>query len=314
MNTSKNPPPKSEKFPPQQTDITIDADGKIHLSFLWDDLRGLPGALVADTLQNTGSLQPRPEWHPPLLELSADHVRKYESCSLCPKECGFNRWKNAHPTCGDWKLRVSNSGITYGDEPEIRGQTGSGAIMLSGCPLKCPSCHNPEKVADGTPVSPLEFLEICKSLYDRGAENIQILSPTVHLAMLIPILTALKKNSFPIPIVFKSSGYENLEQLKALDGLVDVYLPDLKFGSCSLWSKRAGVRDYFEQTKAAISEMIKQTGALQLDSRGVAKRGVLVRHVEAPLPESEKAQILAFLSLLPEGVAVSIQNTFVSLE
>jgi len=313
--TIKEPIPRNEKFPPQQTDIVIEPGGKIHISFLWDDLREIAGRLVTpDDGLATHEENFLRTWHPPELDIDPVALKEYETCRLCPKQCGFDRLNKTHSSCGDFRLRVSNFGITHGDEPEIRGTKGSGAIMLTGCPLKCPSCHNPEKVAEGIETSPRKFLALCQALQEKGAHNIQILSPTVHLPMLRIILKMLKKSAFPCPILLKSSGYESVEQIRSLAGLVDIYLPDFKFGSCSQWSKRAGVKDYFEKASAAVNEMINQVGPLVCDEAGIAKKGVLVRHVQAPLPEEEKIQIQTFMDRLPEGVRTSLQNNFVSLD
>jgi putative pyruvate formate lyase activating enzyme len=289
----------------RQSDIVITADGKIHISFLWDDLADL-------ALPSAEEVYPALSWTPPLT-LPVFSLTEYESCELCPKACGFNRVSSLHPTCGDEKLRVSNSGLSLGDEREIRGTRGSGIIMLSGCPLTCPSCHNPEKVAHGNETSPQEFMGLCADLLAQGAHNIQILSPTVHLPALRMVLQALKDSGFPLPVIFKSSGYESVSELKKLKGLVDVYLPDFKFGSCSEWGKKSGVKDYFEQSTLAIEEMRAQTGAAVLDANGLITRGVLIRHVEAPLPVSEKKQIKDYLDGLKD-VIISYQDTFTDLE
>jgi putative pyruvate formate lyase activating enzyme len=293
----------------QQSDITISPDGTVHISFLWDDLRDLAGL---PPVEKAGGLEAF-SWTAPEGELSLSSP-EYASCSLCPKTCGFNREAKAHPRCGDSLLRVSNVGLTMGDEPAIRGTRGSGAIMLAGCPLKCPSCHNPEKVAQGDAVSGPGFLKICEDLLHRGAHNIQILSPTVHLPALRVALRALKDSGFPLPVVLKSSGFERAEEIEKLAGLVDVYLPDLKFGSCSAWAVRAGVRHYFAVAKDAIEAMIRQAGPFCTDSSGLAVSGVLVRHVSAPLPDTEKAELHAFLAGLEGRAAVSVLDTFVSLE
>lgn len=291
----------------QQSDITIGPDGSVHISFLWDDLRDLAGLEPAE---KDGS---GPHWralsgHFPLASA------EYGECRLCPKSCGFDRNAKAHPRCGDSLLRVSSSGLTLGDEPVIRGTRGSGAIMLAGCPLKCPSCHNPEQVAHGEPVTGEAFLRICEDLVAQGAHNLQLLSPTVHLPALRMMLTELKKSGFPVPVVLKSSGFESVAELRKLEGLVDIYLPDLKFGSCSAWAVRAGVRSYFAVAREAIEEMIRQVGPLRVDDGGVAVSGVLVRHVEAPLPAAEKAELRAYLAGLEGRASVSFLDTFVNLE
>lgn len=292
----------------QQSDITIGPDGSVHISFLWDDLRDLAGLDP-----RPAPLQDGPSWRAPYGALAMESA-EYAECRLCPKACGFDRNAKAHPRCGDSLLRVSNSGLTLGDEPAIRGTRGSGAIMLAGCPLKCPSCHNPEMVATGTPTTGEAFLRICEDLLAQGAHNVQILSPTVHLPALRVALAALKLHGFPLPIVLKSSGFESVAELRKLEGLVDIYLPDLKFGSCSAWAVRAGVRSYFAVAKEAIDEMIRQVGPLQMDAAGLATSGVLVRHVEAPLPAGEKAELRAYLAGLSGRASVSFLDTFVNLE
>ncbi len=287
--------PLKRKQLPQESDIVIRPDGTIHISFLWND--------SVDTI-------PQERFS----SVAEPSLVEYQNCKLCPKECGFDRIKGTHPTCGDFKLRISTAGLTLGDEKEIRGELGSGAIMLSGCPLKCPSCHNPEMVKNGVPVSAAQFVETAFDLAERGASNLQILSPTVHLPALRTVFKHLKRSEFPIPILLKSSGYEKIEELKALEGLVDIYLPDLKFGSSSLWARRAGVPDYFRIATDAIHEMYRQVGPLVLNEKGAAQRGLFIRHVKAPLPETERAEILRFLAALPKGVGVSITDNFVQLE
>lgn len=276
------------------------------VSFLWDDLEPLknPSAPPVAATNST----------PPSRRALAFPKSEYRHCKLCPKQCGFDRTRARHKTCGDYRLRVAAVGLSLGDEPEVRGERGSGVIMLSGCPLKCPSCHNPEMVADGTAVSIDEFSGMVYDLLARGAHNIQILSPTVHMPALRVVLAELKASGFPLPIILKSSGYESIEELRKLDGLVDVYLPDFKFGSCSPWSTRAGVRDYFDITRHAIAEMFRQVGALLRNADGTIRRGVLVRHVRAPLPPHERHEIESFLASLPNGIGVSYSDNFVNLE
>ena len=314
MSIINKPILKNEKSPTQQSDIIIESNGKIHISFLWDDLKDVPGLINGIQDETPLTSLPAISWISPSVANDLDFLNEFRSCQLCPKHCGFNRMERVHPTCGDYQLRIGTFGISFGDEPEVKGSRGSGAIMLSGCPLKCPSCHNPEKVADGVIISVYDFIKICEELLQKGAHNIQILSPTVHFPTLRVALKILKDSAFPIPILLKSSGYETIDQIKQLAGLIDIYLPDFKFGSCSKWSKKAGVKNYFEKAEVAILEMIRQVGPIQFDANGVIMRGVLVRHVESPLPPEEREQIRSFLNNLPPGVLVSSLNNFVLLE
>jgi putative pyruvate formate lyase activating enzyme len=323
---SKAQPPQSESIP-RQTDIVIDPDGKVHISFLWDELADCVDALRGKP--RSQSVQSQLSESTPVKQLQpaapdADFLdfldsetppkSEYRSCMLCPKQCGFNRARFSHPRCGGSHLRVSTHGLSHGDEPIIRGVRGSGAIMLGGCSLTCPSCHNPEMVAGGTSVSIRQLVELCYKLRDEGAHNIQLLSPTVHFPNLKIALRALKDFGFSLPIIFKSSGYESTHQISQFKGLVDVWLPDLKYGPNSEWAVKAGVPDYFEITSLAIQKMFEMVGSFVVDDEGNAKSGVLVRHVMAPLPKAERDAISAYLDSLPAGIQTSRCKDFVDLD
>lgn len=278
--------------------MLISPSGETTAAFLWDDVAGEPRPSTA--FPDAGEV-PFP-------------TEDYRACECCPKKCGFDRTRKAHPTCGDLELRVASHGLAFGDEAEISGTRGSGAIMLSGCPLRCPSCHSLEMVEDGAEVTIGELLAICAELEGDGAHNVQILSPTCHLPALRVALRELRRSGFPLPIVWKSSGYESIEELRKLEGLVDVYFPDLKFGSCSAWAKKAGAKNYGKVACAAIGEMIRQAGPLVLDANGTATRGVMIRHVRAPLPAEETREIETFLAGLPAGVRISYLDRFMLLD
>jgi putative pyruvate formate lyase activating enzyme len=168
-------------------------------------------------------------------------------------------------------------------------------------------------VSQGKKVTIPEFISVAASLMKSGAHNLQILSPTVHFPALRIALRELRRIGFPLPIIFKSSGYERVEELRTFEGLVDIFLPDLKFGSNSSLAGVAGVADYFKVTTAAIEEMIRQTGPLLLDNEGIGTRGVLIRHVRAPIYKDEWAALSTYLDRLPKGVVVSINKNFVNL-
>lgn len=298
-----------------QSDIVIDEDGEISISFMGHELLHL--------IDNRMMKQsPTREWTLPHLSCS-DFIsefqiikQEYTACTMCPKQCKSDRVKSSHSHCGDWQLRVSNFGISYGDEAEISNGGGSGVIFMGGCPLTCPSCINPEKVRnDDNIITILDFLLMAERLYLKGANNIQILSPTVHLPQLRLILTLLKEYSFPLPIILKSSGYESPEELRKLKGLVDIYIPDYKFSTSDYWKKQSGASDYQEVFKKCLKEMYQQVGQVVSNNESIIQRGVIIRHIKNPyLTEEENAFIKQFLSEQPEDIFISILDNFVLLE
>ena len=147
----------------------------------------------------------------------------------------------------------------------------------------------------------------------QGAHNIQILSPTVHFAKLKVLLKHLKKNKFPIPILLKSSGVESIGWLNQFLGLVDIFVPDFKYGPCSKFAVRSGFENYFVQAQRTINHMIKLVGKPVLEN-GVLTRGVLIRHVKAPIPEDERNKIYNYLESLGDKALISINDNFINLE
>lgn len=297
-----------------QSDIVIDEDGDIFISFFGPELLHLLNRTIEFDSYRSWVL---PDLPPDYFARDLKLIKaEYENCLLCPKECGHNRVKNSHGNCGDWHLRVSNFGISFGDEREISDGGGSGVLFLNGCPLTCPSCINEEKVRDdknGTTIN--DFLKMCESLYQTGANNIQILSPSVSLPHIRIILQTLKKYSFPLPIILKSSGYESVSELKKLEGLVDVYLPDYKFSSSQFWEKESGASKYHETFIECLEEMHRQTGDIKKNEKDIITRGVMIRHVLNPYIKSvERKFIEDFLNKQSKGIYISILDNFVVLE
>jgi putative pyruvate formate lyase activating enzyme len=252
-----------------QSDIVINDEGEILISFFGPELLHLVNRSIDFGSDRTWCLPADYEKLDHSLELQKIK-NEYRECKICPKECSFDRVQSAHPNCGDWNLKVSNFGISFGDEPEISNGGGSGLLFLSGCPLTCPSCINEEKVrSDDQIVSLNDFLKMCEKLYQNGANNLQILSPTVYLPHLRFFLKILKDFSFPLPIILKSSGYELVEYLAKFEGLVDIYLPDYKFSSSNFWKKESGASDYHEVFIESLNEMYRQVGGIVKNDKGI---------------------------------------------
>lgn len=215
-------------------------------------------------------------------------------CFLCPKKCGADR-PAERGFCGADTLRLGRAAPHYYEEPPISGVNGSGALFFSGCPLSCVFCQNHELSdgCSGEPVTVEKLVDIMKTLEDAGCHNINLVSPTPYVKEIIKALDAAK---LQIPVVYNTSGYERVQTLKALDGYVDVYLPDFKYVSSEIAEKYSGVTDYLSVTAEAIQEMIRQRGGCEYDGRGIMKRGVIIRHLVLPSHKDESIAVLKYLS------------------
>jgi len=208
-----------------------------------------------------------------------------ESCSLCPRECGANRIAGEKGTCGgDNKLKVASYGPHFGEERPLVGKNGSGTIFFSNCNLLCVYCQNWEinHRGDGSLTNDIELARIMISLQRRGCHNINLVTPTHLTPFIISSLRLAIADGLRIPLVYNTSGYDSLEVIKLLDGVVDIYLPDFKYQdaeAAALYSR--GAQDYPGHVAAAIKEMHRQVGVLQ-QNQGIAQRGLLIRHLVLP--------------------------------
>ena len=204
-------------------------------------------------------------------------------CNLCPRACGAPRTDTeGHGLCRMPALPVlARAALHHWEEPPISGTQGSGTVFFSGCPLDCVFCQN-ESISRGEvgkPVSHERLAEICRELIAQGAHNINFVTPT-HYAHVIAAL--LEEHSFPVPIVWNTGGYERVETLRTLEGKVDIYLPDLKYVDSAAAQRYSRAADYPEAAKAAIQEMVRQTGPVQFGEDGLLKKGVIIRHLILP--------------------------------
>jgi len=208
-----------------------------------------------------------------------------ECCTLCPRECGANRITGETGICGgDNTLKVASSGPHFGEEKPLVGKNGSGTIFFSNCNLLCVYCQNWEinHRGDGRLTNDIELSRMMLSLQRRGCHNINLVTPTHLTPFIISSLRLAIADGLRVPLVYNTSGYDSLEVIKLLDGVVDIYLPDFKYQDAKTAARFSrGAPDYPKHTAAAIKEMHRQVGVLK-QNQGVAQRGLLIRHLVLP--------------------------------
>jgi len=215
-------------------------------------------------------------------------------CYLCPRNCGVDREKGEIGFCREGAdIRIARYSLHEWEEPVISGERGSGTIFFSGCNLKCEFCQNRliSHNGKGQTISIGRLCEIILELESMGAENINLVTPT-HFADKITNALALVKDKLSIPVIYNTSGYENVDTIRKLEGLVDVYLPDFKYFSDELAKKYSNAKNYRETATAAIHEMFRQVGKVTLDERGMIKKGVIIRHLVLPSCRRDSMAVL----------------------
>lgn len=237
-----------------------------------------------------------------------------KACRLCPRLCGAPR--TAQEGEGFCKMGadavVARAALHFWEEPCLSGTRGSGAVFFTGCSLGCVFCQN-EQISTrrevGKRLDPEELSEVFLRLEEQGAHNINLVNPT-HFAP--AIAQALRLSRPSVPVVYNSGGYDRVETLRSLEGLIDIYLPDLKYVSPTLSLRYSGAENYPEAAKAAILEMLRQTGPPVLDEAGMMQKGTIVRHLVLPSNTRSTSEVLSWLSQLPAGsVLVSLMAQYV---
>jgi len=227
-----------------------------------------------------------------------------EACHLCPRECGTDRVTTLG-FCGQPKeIRIAKATLHRFEEPPISGTRGSGTVFFFGCSLRCEFCQNKKisrATSDGRSVTPSELAEIFFSLEREGAHNINLVTPT-HFSDGVREALLLAKPHLTIPVVYNTSGYERVEVLRRLEGLVDIYLPDFKYISPALSEKYSSAPDYAEICERSLLEMFRQVGRFAMNADGLLVRGVMVRHLVLPSARKDSIAVLDRLaSLLPKN-------------
>lgn len=245
--------------------------------------------------------------------MDTDTLLSYTHCELCPRRCGADRTAGERGFCGMPAYPVAaRAAAHYWEEPVISGEYGSGAVFFSGCTLRCKFCQNYEISTQkhGFALDSVRLREIFERLIADGCHNLNLVTPTHFLPDILPAL----EQKLPVPVVYNCGGYERVETIRALEGKVDVWLPDMKYSDAKLARILSAAPDYVEVAKAAILEMYRQTGPYVMEN-GLLKRGVLIRHLILPGQVDNSIGVLEWIAgAFPRGaVAVSLMSQYVPM-
>ena len=238
-----------------------------------------------------------------------------ESCRVCPRECGVNRLKND-------KIGFCRSGLNpvissvsphYGEEPALSGTKGSGTIFLTNCNLRCAYCQNYpiSQLGNGTERTPGELACQMIWLQEQGCHNLNLVTPTHFMPQILKAFSIARERGFILPIVYNTNGYESLEALRLLDGIVDIYLPDMRYSVDAVARTYSVAPHYPEINRAAVKEMFRQVGNVVFDEEGIAMRGLIIRHLVLPNGLSGTEGIMKFLANdISKNVYVSLMAQY----
>jgi len=238
-----------------------------------------------------------------------------DACRVCPRECGVDRLE-------DSRLGFCRSGLNpmissvsphHGEEPPLSGTKGSGTIFFTNCNLRCVYCQNYpiSQMGNGAERTPGELACQMTWLQEQGCHNLNLVTPTHFVPQILKALGIARERGFNLPIVYNTSGYESLETLRLLDGVVDIYLPDMRYGDTKAAMQYSVAPHYVEVNQAAIREMYRQVGNLAVDGKGIAKRGLIIRHLVLPGGISGTEQVMKFLAEeISKDVYISLMSQY----
>lgn len=243
------------------------------------------------------------------------NMNKYENCLLCPRKCGINRSTGQTGVCGvSSEIKVARAALHYWEEPCISGKRGSGAVFFSGCSLHCVFCQNRE-ISDGKEgkvISKERLSDIFIELADKGANNINLVTPGQYIPDIVWAVNDARSRGMKLPIIYNTSGYENMTELKLLEGIVDVYLPDFKYMDSTLSARYSRAKDYPSVAKQALSEMVRQQPDVVIDdATGLIQKGVIVRQLLLPGHVNDAKAVLKYLyDTYHDHVYISMMSQF----
>ncbi len=234
-------------------------------------------------------------------------------CRLCPRQCGVNRAESEIGFCGSGReALVASHGKHFGEERPLVGYGGSGTIFFANCNLGCIFCQNYDisHLGHGRPITPERLADMMIDLQRQGAHNINLVTPTHFLPQILEALLIAARRGLSVPLVYNCGGYESVAALKLLDGIVDIYMPDAKYSDGQVAEQLSGAPDYPQRMKAAVAEMHRQVGDLQINDDGIAQRGLLVRHLVLPNSLAGSAEIMRFLANLSPNTYVNVMAQY----
>ncbi len=248
--------------------------------------------------------------------LNEPFTHQLTNCECCPRKCKVNRLEGRVAVCGMGAgIQISHAGLHFGEEPPLSGTKGSGTIFFTGCNLRCVFCQNyqiSQEYRQGHPrtLTVEELAAEMLRLQDEGAHNINFVSPSHMIFQMAEAIQVAKEKGLAIPVVYNSNGYDSVDALRQIRGLVDIYLPDIKYLDNGLGKKFSAVIDYADIVLPVIREMLDQVGHLQLDDEGIAVRGLLVRHLVLPGYVENSRRCLRALADLSPDTFVSIMSQY----
>lgn len=243
-------------------------------------------------------------------------------CRVCPRKCGGNRandertLRQAQGKLGFCRMgvkpRISSAHAHFGEETPLVGTGGSGTIFFSSCNLACVYCQNFEisqlRIGDEVEIKTLASMML--SLQNRGCHNINLVSPTIWVPQILKALVIAMEKGLKLPLVYNTGGYDSMETLKLLDGVIDIYMPDMKYSDSKLALKYSLVPNYWEVNKKAVKEMRRQVGDLVIDENGIAQKGLLIRHLVLPEGIAGTKKVMKFIASLSKDSYVNIMDQY----
>lgn len=231
-------------------------------------------------------------------------------CNSCPRKCNIDREEKTGVCGAPYEYKVARAALHFWEEPCISGERGSGTVFFSGCSLKCVFCQNFEisRESFGREITEERLIDIFKELEDKGAHNINLVNPTHYSYQLAETLSKYKPS---VPVVWNTGGYDSVESLKKLEGLVDIYLADIKYVSSTVSKKYSGAENYFNVASKAVLEMQRQVGGNVFDEDGIMQKGLIIRHLVLPGNISQAMRVMDWIKEnLPEDTVLSLMSQY----